>query len=347
MVNDDNQKISRSLKEAIHDLNNIFTSNLASIENLQGLLNDNPTAKKQLTNLSKNSLRAIDIINSLTTNSKTQRTISLKTLLDDVIATAESTLNKNITISLTHKNSFPTVIGYYIDLYRAFLNLTINAIESIDAKGTVEFFVRGNKEEKNVSILIKDSGKGILERDLTTIFDSGFSTKMKNHESGHGLKITKDIIDEHNGNITVSSKKNKGTIFNVTLPTVQLENRKSEKNKNKKILLVDDEKIELLSDLLTSYNYSIVTVDCGEKALEKFRNNSDFSLLIIDKTLPSIDGLELIKNIREQNSDIPIILMSGEYETIEKDLTHLGINKKVKKPFDFEIILNEIQTLLT
>jgi DNA-binding response OmpR family regulator len=69
-------------------------------------------------------------------------------------------------------------------------------------------------------------------------------------------------------------------------------------------------------------------------------------LLIIDKTLPTINGIELIETIRKEDSDIPIILMSGADEIIEKDLVHLGINKKIKKPFDFEFILSEIQELL-
>ena len=68
--NSDEQKISSDVKRAIHDLNNIFTSNLTSIEQLRNLLNENDNAKTLLTGLSINSTRAIDIINSLTLSTK-------------------------------------------------------------------------------------------------------------------------------------------------------------------------------------------------------------------------------------------------------------------------------------
>ncbi len=343
------QKMSLTLKRAIHDLNNIFTSNQAAIEQLQPLLKDNPPSQKLLLTLGSNSLRAIEIINSLSKNHKKEkRTITLESILNDVISTVEPSLGEGIKINLNLAKSFSKVNGYYTDLYRAFLNLTINAIESIEDKGSIEYSILENIETKSVDILISDSGLGIPTENLKSIFNSGFSTKGRERESGHGLAIVKEIITQHNGTISVTSNLNKGTVFKITLPKVATKNETLSKNENAKILLVDDDNsiLELFSDLLSSYNYNVIAVNCGENAFAEFQKVLDFDLIIIDKTLPDIDGLELIKKMRKDNSEIPIILMSGSHETIDYDFTDLGINEKIKKPFDFEIMLSKIKTLL-
>ncbi|MCF6270486.1 MAG: response regulator [Melioribacteraceae bacterium] len=346
-ANNAEQKILTNVKRAVHDLNNIFTSNLTSIEQLQKLLAENENAQNLLTGLSINSTRAIEIINSLSpTSKKLKRRISIENILTDVHSTVKSSLENRISLKINIEKNLPKTEGYYTDLYRAFLNLTINAIESIDDKGLIE--IRANNTSKNnfVDIYISDSGSGISDENLPSIFDIEFSTKAR--ESGQGLTIVKEIIEEHNGSISAKSLIGSGTTFTITLPTIPSPQKKPLGKKIQNILLVDDDKtiLELFSDLLFSYNYNVISVDGGKKALNKFKNTPSFDLIIIDKFMPDMDGLDLIKKIRESNSETPIILTSGSHETIEQDLTYLGINKKIKKPYDFEEMLDEIQNLL-
>lgn len=340
----DKQKILTKLKGTIHDLNNIFTSNLASIEQLQKLLHENENAYNLLTGLSINSIRAIEIINSLSpTSNKLKRRISIENIITDVHSTVKLSLENRINLKINIEKNLPKIEGFYTELYRAFLNLTINAIESIEDEGLIEITANNTPENNFITIHISDTGSGISDEVLPSIFDAGFSTKER--ESGHGLAIIKEIIDEHKGSISAKSVMQSGTIFSITLPSIPPPQKNS---LGKSILLVDDDKtiLELFSDLLSSYNYNVVSADCGKEALKKFYIASNFDLIIVDKTIPDIDGLDLIKEIRESNSKIPIILTSGSHETIDKDLTEFGINKKIKKPFDFEQMLDEIQNLL-
>ncbi len=344
----DEQKILTSIKRAIHDLNNIFTSNLTTIEQLQKLLEGNENAYNLLTGLSINSVRAIEIINSLSpTAKKLKRRISINNVITDVLSTVKSSIEDRVEFKIQLGTKLPKIEGFYTDLYRAFLNLTINAIESIDDKGVIEISASKISKDNFVEISISDSGSGISEENLSSIFSDGFSTRDR--ESGHGLAIVKEIIDQHNGSVSAKSNPKSGTTFCITLPTIPNPQKRSLDKKTQKILLVDDDLkiLELLSDLLISYNYSIVAVSSGKEALSDFENLDDFDLLIIDKTIPDIDGLDLIETIRGSNSEIPIILTSGSHETIDQDLSHLCINKKVKKPFDFDQMLDEIQDLLT
>ncbi len=345
--NSDEQKISSDVKRAIHDLNNIFTSNLTSIEQLRNLLNENDNAKTLLTGLSINSTRAIDIINSLTLSTKKlKQLISIENIIADVQSTVAPSLENRIELKIIINETLPKIEGNYTELYRTFLNLTINAIESINDKGLIEITVNKIPKKNFIKVQISDSGSGIPDADLPSIFDAGFSTKER--DSGDGLAIIKEIIGNHNGSISVESREQNGTTFSINLPSIPSPQINVHAKKPKNILLVDDDKtiLELFSELLSSYNYNVLSSDCGMDALEKFNSNTLFDLIIIDKTMPDMDGLELIKKIRESNTELPIILISGSYETMELDLTNLAINKKIKKPFDFELILNEIQNLL-
>jgi len=345
--NKNEQKILIELKGAIHDLNNIFTSNLASIEQIQKLLPDNENVSSLLTGLSINYIRATEIINSLSPTSKRyKRRISIKEIITDVQSTVKFSLEDRIKLKINIEKSLPKIKGFYTDLYRTLLNLTINAIESIEDKGLVEIIAKNIPESNFIEIHISDTGSGISEENLPLIFNAEFSTKKRG--SGQGLVIIKDIIAEHKGFISAKSAKQSGTTFIISLPTIPSLQKKSVGKSVQNILLVDDDKIilELFSDLLSSCDYNVVSADCGKEALNKFYNVDNFDLIIVDKTIPDIDGLDLIKKIRERNSKIPIILTSGSHEMIDQDLTDFGINAKIKKPFNFEQILDEIQNLL-
>lgn len=345
--NSDKQKTLTNIKRAIHDLNNIFTSNLTLIEQLQILLDENENAQNLLTGLNINSIRAIEITNSLSpTSKKIKRRIPIENVITDVVSTVKLSLENRIKLKINLDKNLPKIEGYYTDLYRVFLNLTINAIESIDDEGLIEITVNNIPKNSFIEIHIADTGSGISDKNLPAIFEAGFSTKER--ESGHGLAIIKEIIDQHKGSISVKSTLGEGTVFTITLPAIPSPQRKSLGKRIPNILLVDDDKtiLELFSDLLSSYNYNVVSADCGKDALNKFYNATNLDLIIVDKTMPDLDGLDLIKKIRERDSEIPIILTSGSYETIEQDLIYLGINKKIKKPFDFEQMLDEIQNLL-
>lgn len=99
-------------------------------------------------------------------------------------------------------------------LYRSFLNILVNAIQSMEKDGTITINV---EEEKDYYVTsIKDTGKGISEEILGKLFDPFFSTKDKG--SGLGLSIVKNIIEGHNGSIRIESKKGSGTKVVIKLP---------------------------------------------------------------------------------------------------------------------------------
>ncbi|MEN8231179.1 MAG: ATP-binding protein [Thermodesulfobacteriota bacterium] len=103
-------------------------------------------------------------------------------------------------------------------LYRAFLNLFVNAIQAMPEGGTlsVTSSLASEGQKKNIVIRITDTGIGISEKKLGLIFTPFYTNK--NRGTGLGLAIVKNIIEEHNGTIDVQSEIGEGTTFIITLP---------------------------------------------------------------------------------------------------------------------------------
>jgi len=105
-----------------------------------------------------------------------------------------------------------------------------------------------------------------------------------------------------------------------------------------KILIVDDEKnmIWALSNALVSQEYSIISATTGKEAFEKF-SEEELSLILLDIKLPDIDGVSVLKKIRETDLNIPVIMMTahGTVDTAIQAMK-LGATDYISKPFDLE-----------
>ncbi|NOX66915.1 MAG: hybrid sensor histidine kinase/response regulator [Chlorobi bacterium] len=344
--------LNTRIRQAAHDLNNILTSSNNSIAAIKQLIKPKDKIQKYLTNIETNSIRATELIEELLVSEgigeRIKRRININDLINDVIRTLRGSLGDNVDLNVSVIKNLYKVNGFYSDLYRALLNLALNAVESIEGNGKITIKARNvssRKKEPSIVISIKDTGCGISEESLKSIFTEGYSTKQKKVVSGLGLSIVKNIIEIHDGEISIKSKVDKGTEFIITLPAVKSLKKKTNKEKIKKILIAEDEApiLESICYLLESYDYETVCAANGELAIQQFDENDDIDLMIIDKFMPIVDGLEVVKNIRKKNKAIPIILTTGLQEADEKKFKKLGINKIIKKPYDFDLMIELIR----
>jgi two-component system sensor histidine kinase HydH len=120
-------------------------------------------------------------------------------------------------IKLTHSELPESRIEVDLDqMTQAFLNIFLNAIESMEQGGELRVETLQSSEKGEIEIRISDAGYGIGKEDLPRIFDPFFSTKKKG--TGLGLAITAKIIEAHQGEISVESVSGKGTVFRIHLP---------------------------------------------------------------------------------------------------------------------------------
>ena len=279
MPNSINKPVSDlQLKQAVHDLNNIFTTTLSSIELLESLVHKDKTTTKLTLSIKNNSMRAIDIIQELVGGSSKQTNIiSLKHLAKDIEYAIKPTLNKNVKIQFKFGKNLNSVVGNYSDLYRVFLNIITNSIEAVKGNGNITFSIKNNRAKDKLIISLKDDGVGISKRRINNIFDVGNSSKNGKSQSGLGLSIVKNIIENYGGTIEVLSKLKEGTEFVIILPAKNQNETIIQNNENNfSILLADDDKtiLELFSELLVSYNFKVTTALNGKDALCKFLDES-------------------------------------------------------------------------
>ncbi len=110
----------------------------------------------------------------------------------------------------------PQVTGFPGKLNQVFMNLLINAGQAMTDKG--DLFVRSFIEDNNIVIEIEDTGTGIETDKIAQIFTPFYTSKPIGEGTGLGLSISHQIIEQHNGEITVKSELGKGSCFTVSLP---------------------------------------------------------------------------------------------------------------------------------
>jgi len=123
---------------------------------------------------------------------------------------------KNRIIIEENYGNLPPVQCYPNLLNQVFMNILMNAIQSIEGKGIIKIQTRYFPE--NVEIIISDTGIGISKDNIDKIFDPGFTTKGVGVGTGLGLSICYQIIEKHKGSILVESELEVGTTFTIKIP---------------------------------------------------------------------------------------------------------------------------------
>ena len=124
----------------------------------------------------------------------------------------------NIEVTRDHADCIPDAVIDPAQMQQVFMNLIINAAEAMGGVGRLAVSTRYDADREIVQIVLRDTGHGIREEDLSRIFDPFFTTKEVGHGTGLGLAISFGIVKEHGGNITVESQLGVGTAFTIDLP---------------------------------------------------------------------------------------------------------------------------------
>ena len=140
--------------------------------------------------------------------------INLNALIDDVLRLMASDIEERGIVLVRDYGAIPEVFVDPNRLKEAIVNIISNAVQSLTGAGSI--YVRTHRKKNDVVLEIKDTGKGIPDKDLSFIFNPFFTTKLTG--TGLGLAITHRIVQEHNGRIEVESEVDKGSVFKVFIP---------------------------------------------------------------------------------------------------------------------------------
>ncbi|MCX6169086.1 MAG: response regulator [Ignavibacteriales bacterium] len=337
-----------STKHLAHDLNNIFTRILNSIDLLKRKVSSSSDLLPILNSIEAGTYLASEMIGDNFDNKSkknNQRRININSIVSDIVRSVIIQQKGKIDFKLFLEPNLKLVLGKYSDYYRVILNLLTNSIESIESTGVILFTTSNIDDGARVELRIKDSGKGIEKEILPLVFDEDFSTKSKKTASGIGLSIVKKIIENYGGTISVLSEPGNGTEFIITLEAAHTATPLIN-DSGKTILIAEDEDIlrELLAELLQSYNYTVLTSSNGKEVLETLKARMP-DLLIIDRKMPEMDGIECLQEIAAANYNLPVILASGSpVDNVKIEIEN--VNKVINKPYNFEELLSLVRELI-
>ncbi len=363
-----------------HRFNNTMMAVQGNLELILYSLPDYLEEKKMATAALEAASEA-SIIGSMMLSYVGQRPLQLQVLsLSDLVIQSTTTLKSQLGPSISLKCIPPPEPLYCsIDqqqIKEVINNLITNAIESInDEAGEIEISFgsdrfettsfpvafQGNSTGNRMYTFcqVRDTGQGIIPENIQRIFEPFFTTKFVGR--GFGLALSEGIIRSHHGAILVESTPGVGTIFKILLPAIDSFEKKIEAPAETKwdavklsgdILLADDDDIvrDIGRKMLEALGLTVHIAVNGLEAVEMVCGQEiDYRAVVLDISMPEMDGIEAMKEIRKYNADLPILLSSGYAEedfVFEKDLARKA-DGFLQKPFQLSDLQNSLKKILS
>ncbi|NNE64985.1 MAG: PAS domain S-box protein [Pyrinomonadaceae bacterium] len=351
-----------------HDLNNVLSPILMSVEMLQNEFDLPSESQPWLEMIRENTERGADLIKQVLTFARgvgdgIRTEVDLHALVDELTGIMRKTFPRNIKISTALSPGLPAILGDSTQLNQVLLNLCVNAKDAMENGGVIEIkcdhlVIQRPREitppGQYVRISVSDNGTGMSTGTVSRIWDPFFTTKEVGKGTGLGLSTALSIVEAHNGFIEVSSTPDKGSTFEVYIPVSpgsiieepKVAEIESEEGGGELILVVDDEEnIRKVTEAALKKNgYSVLTAADGTEALAVFTRNPEIALVLTDMAMPYLDGSSMIRALRNLDSNVRVITMSGLSDSEGKLATISEFH--LHKPFTSETLMAQISEVL-
>lgn len=356
-----------------HDFNNILTAVIGYTEAAKfGLRQNESSYNSHLDQVLKAANRARDLIEKILTFGRQvegqRHAVQLSSVVTEALHLLRASAPANIEFEVGLKAEKAITLADETQLHQIVMNLGTNAYHAMPGGGrltitldTTCFTQRQNIGSEEIDagsyirLTVSDTGQGIAPETLPHIFEPYFSTKESGKGSGLGLSVVHGIVSGHAGSIEVDSTPGQGTSFSIYLPELKNEQlltfpETTAPSRGGHILFVDDEEplVVLWRQTLEEQGFRVTSSTCPQRAIELFSNSPDaYDLVITDLTMPKINGIELIREVRRQRKALPIILCTAFGNKITRDSARdIGANDLLLKPFDRQQFFASVERAL-
>ncbi len=364
-----------------HDFNNLLTAILGNLDLATREVSPLSTAKPYLDDAMKAVQRASDLTRQMLAYSGRGHFVvedmSLADLVDENAHMLRAAVPKSIAIDVRQDDNLPLVRANAGQIQQVVMNLIVNASEAIgSAAGIITLttgcrhfgaqeLARSRIEEKPEAgryayVTVSDTGCGMDAETQLRLFDPFFSTKRVGR--GLGLSAVLGIVRGHHGAILVDSRTGEGTSVHVLFPVSARPGATGAASPAPErgpeqgpacsglVLLVDDEEdvLALCRHMAMRLGFRTVTATDGLRGLEVFRTHAaEIVCSIVDMTMPGLDGVSCVREIRRIKPDAKVLLSSGFTRTdITEQFGDADASGFLQKPYDLDALRAELSRVL-
>lgn len=359
-----------------HDFNNLLTTIMGNANLAHDQLPEDSPVRHHLASIDIATQRAADLAHQMLAYTGRGQLAStefdLNATIQELMTLLSASISKKINLSCVLSENLPFVKGDPTQVHQVIMNLVINAAEAIgDENGIVTIRTGTEHVDENqdwfvsallspntgdfVTFEVTDTGHGMDASTLKRIFDPFFTTKVTGH--GLGLAAVLGIVRSHGGGIRVLSKKGQGTTFVVYLPAGErhilaagVTGRVEPGSASGTVLVADDEENvrDLVENVLIMGGYHVITACDGIEAIKAFKDfQEDVDLVILDLSMPNLNGAEALAQIRALSATVPVILSSGFNEgDVEEHFSESHLSGFIQKPYRPKDLLDYVSEVL-
>ena len=350
-----------------HDFNNLLVGILGNASLALLDLEPGSEAVQSITAIEQSAQRAAELTRQLLAYAGKGRyvveTADATAVISEMTSLMRSAISRNASLQMDLATSLPSIDVDVNQFRQVVMNLITNASDALDSKPGLISVRTGRQEITHDDLAlcapgsdaktgaftyveVHDNGTGMDDATRHRIFEPFFSTKFTGR--GLGLAATMGIMRSHHGAICVYSEVGSGTSIKLLFPTSTQRShtdatsgaRAEASRGGGQILVVDDEDSvrAVASALLRRRGFRTQEASDGVKALELFQANPDtFDLVLLDLTMPNMNGEETLRALRDVSPTVNVLVMSGYNEA---DVTRLfagqNLSGFLQKPFRAE-----------
>ena len=323
-----------------HDLNNVLTPVMMSIELLRAGSGNDPDRKAILEAIQSSCRRGADLVRQVLTFARGlegQRVhVRIRNLIHELSGMIGKSFPRNIKIVVRVPEDIWSLMGDPVQLHQVMLNLAVNARDAMPDGGTLTIsaenvileatdlgICRQSSAGRHVLLQVSDTGTGITQANYEHIFEPFFTTKKIGEGTGFGLAIVHTVVKGHGGFVMVDSEVGHGTTFKIWLPadpaartpeSLPPYQSKMPRGDGELVLVVDDEFTirEITLRNLEALGYRVITASDGAGAVAEYiKHSRSIDLVLTDVMMPVMDGAAAVREIRHINPMAKIIVVSG------------------------------------
>lgn len=359
-----------------HDFNNLLAVIQLQTSLLMATKGLPERVTKGMRDIMDASERAATLTRQLLTFSRREvkkaRNLDLAETVESTLRLLRRLLGEDVALETHFDPALPLILADPGMMEQVLMNLAINARDAMPSGGLLAVSLEqvqvtaeraalhpGVQPGRHVCLSVRDTGTGIAPEDLPRIFEPFFTTKENGQGTGLGLATVFGIVEQHAGWIEALSEVNRGTMFRVYLPAVEL-NPPTEVNAPEAppirggtecILMVEDDQALLHVAQLTleHHGYRVLTAVTAVQALEIWKaERESIELLLTDLVLPGgLSGQELADLLKREKPMLKVIHTSGYHdEVVTRRLREAANSTFLRKPYSARQLAEVVRTSL-